>query len=103
MATFVAPLESSFRAASHGVSLPPAYRVLQGDDRLRVVEGSRDVARLRSQLSGTRQAGGVGHPHDLTLDGCAEDGAQELHRHPWEAEEEERVGWIYFSAGGRRK
>lgn len=63
--------------------------MLEGDDRLRVVEGDCGVAQLRRQLSGARQAGGVGHPHDLALDGRAEDGAQQLHRHPWEEEEEE--------------
>lgn len=62
--------------------------MLEGDDWLRVVGGGRGVAQLRRQLSGPRQAGGVGHSHDLALDGRAEDGAQQLHRHPWEEEEE---------------
>lgn len=66
--------------------------MLEGDDRLRVVEGGRGVEGLRGELGGTRQAGGVGHAHDLALDGRAEDGAQQLHRHPWE--EDERVGGL---------
>lgn len=88
------------RAAPHGVLLPLAHRVLEGDDRLRVVEGGRCIAQLRCLLSRTGQAGGVGHPHDLALDSCAEDGAQELHRHPWEQEEEddETVGGLLQTA-----
>lgn len=39
------------------------------------------VARGNGGVGG--QAGGVSVAHDLTLDGRAEDGAQNLHRHPW--------------------
>lgn len=63
---------------------PLSYRVVQGNDGPRRVQpgGQGRVAGVRHDVEGPREAGSVGHAHDLPLDGCAQNSAQHLHGHP---------------------
>lgn len=60
------------------------YRVLYGDDMLRVIESSRrwGVGHVCHDVTWTWEAGGIGHANYLPLDGRTEDSAQNLHGHP---------------------
>lgn len=67
-----------------------SYRVFQGDDRFRLIKsrGRGEVAWLRQDIGGPRDAGSVRQADDLALDRRTEHGAQNLHRHPWWGDKE---------------
>lgn len=71
----------------------PIYRVLQWNDRLWLIEsdGIWGVAQVCCEIAGSSDAGSIRHTHNLPLDGCTKNSAQNLHRHPCWREHRRRL------------